>query len=351
MPSFRYFIDAWWTFVLPVICLASMLINVVNGLMLAKLRPIRPVYRRLFAKSVINSIYLFICMWKFVSKCGQFCELFYREEHVHELSFWIQVYNFYLYGIVGRVLAQCDLFIEILIALQRLRLLTSASSGTSECVSHLLATSVKLVVATSSLIYLPDVLFARIVWQAGDTTFEPCAKMFNNASGNISCHMSNTGWRFELVNKELYETVAGVKVLVVRVLSTVVLVVLINAANCYQIRKKVERIRDATNLNSSSSSSRGFESGRLEQDAALSNRMLMWQSMVYIFGNALLLVLLLLLLLGSVSLRDEYADIYVLAANTPLFVSFGLTLFVYWLYDEKFRVQARSFYIRFKKLH
>ena len=346
MSSLRFFIDAWWTFVLPSICLASMLMNVINVLVLAKLRTLRPVYRRLFAKSIINFMYLFICLWKFLNKCGQFCELFYRKELTDQLFFWIQVYDFYLYGIVGRVLAQCDLFIEILIALQRLRLLTSACScGFVSCV---LGTPVKLIVVISVLIYLPDVFFTRVVWHTGDT-FEPCAAMSNNTSNNISC-ASKTGLRLEHMNKDLYDKVVRAKILLVRVLSILVFFSLINAANCYQIRKKIKRIRGATNLNSSSaSSSRGFDNGRLGQDAALSNRMLMWQSMVYIFGNAWFLVLLVLGFLRKISFRDKYIDLYVLCANTPLFVSFGLTFFVYWRYDEKFRIQARSLLARFNK--
>ena len=324
---------------LPSICLASMLMNVINVLVLAKLRTLRPVYRRLFAKSIINFIYLFICMWKFLNKCGQFCELFYRKEHIDQLSFWIQVYDFYLYGVVGRILAQCDLFIELLFALQRLRLLTSACScGLVSCV---LGTPVKLIVAISVLIYLPDVCFTRVVWHTGDTC-EQCATMSNNTSNNISC-APKTGLRLEHMNKELYELVVRTKDLVVRVLCIVVFVSLINAANCYQIGKQIKRIRGATNLNSSSSRhDKGFENGRLAEFAALSTRMLMLQSMVYIFGNAWFLVLLILWLMRKISFRDKYVDLYVLCANTQLFVSLGLTFFVYWRYDERFRTQTRS---------
>ena len=343
MSSLRIFIDSWWTFVLPIICLASMLINVVNGLMLAKLRPIRPVYRRLFAKSVINSIYLFICMWKFVSKCGQFCELFYSARDYREKwSFWIQVYNFYLYGVVGRILAQCDLFIEILIALQRLRLLTSTCSGAfTSCL--LTGTSIKLIVALSVLIYVPDVLFTRIVWHQSPSQQQPS---HNASSGNMSTACVGL-LKLETVNKELYEKVVGVKVLGLRFLLTVALVSLINAANCYQIRKKIQRIR---HTNTADGDYFVTKASRLGHDVAQFNRMLMWQSMVYIVGNALLLVLLLLVLLRKVSYRDEYYDLYVVCANTPLFVSFGLTFAVYWRYDEKFRMQTRSFFqARFRR--
>ena len=330
MYSNQYFVDAWWTFVLPSICLASMLINVINVLVLAKLRPLRPVYRRLFAKSVINSIYLFICMWKFVSKCGQFCELFYSARDYREKwSFWIQVYNFYLYGVVGRILAQCDLFIEILIALKRLRLLTSTCNGA--CVSYLLGTSTKLIVAISVLIYLPDVLFSRIVWQCG--TFEQ-QQPDNSSSSSSTC--MNISLRLEQANKELFELLIWLKILFVRVLLTVALIVLINAANCYQIRKKIKQIRKATAIHTE-------DSFRLRHDVSLFNRMLMWQSMIYIFGNVMMLALSVLVLVRPATLADADFDAYVLATNTPLFVSFGLTFFVYWLYDDKFRLHTRGY--------
>ena len=63
-------INYWWTFALPLVCLCSIVTSWFSLLVLHKLRHLNRLYRLLYVKALINLVYLSICFWIFLVKCG-----------------------------------------------------------------------------------------------------------------------------------------------------------------------------------------------------------------------------------------------------------------------------------------
>jgi hypothetical protein len=107
----EFFENIWNTFVLPTICFASMLTNLLNINVLSKLKSVDRIYNYMYLKSITNTFYLLICFFAFLYKCGNFCEL--------ESNFLVRLYQFYLSLYASSCLAMFDLLIEIIISFNR----------------------------------------------------------------------------------------------------------------------------------------------------------------------------------------------------------------------------------------
>jgi hypothetical protein len=106
------FIDTWWTFVIPTICLFSLITNTINMIILTKLKKHNIIYRFLYSKSFVNAVYLFCCFFVFLFKCGPYCKTL-------KDSFIVKLYQLYIFNYFTSCLGLFSLFVEILISLCR----------------------------------------------------------------------------------------------------------------------------------------------------------------------------------------------------------------------------------------
>jgi hypothetical protein len=107
----RLFEDSWYSFVAPVICFCSLFTNLINANVLVKVKRMDKIYHYMYIKTIINSIYLAICSFVFLFKCGQFCDF--------KTNYVIKMYELYMYMYYSSCLAMLELLIEITISLNR----------------------------------------------------------------------------------------------------------------------------------------------------------------------------------------------------------------------------------------
>lgn len=103
--------DFYWTYILPSICIFSIVTNSINIIVFIRLRSQNPIYKFMLINSITNFVYSFICSFVFLMKCGQFCK--------QEKTLISRVYEIYLFYYLSNVLDIFNILVELLIATQR----------------------------------------------------------------------------------------------------------------------------------------------------------------------------------------------------------------------------------------
>ena len=365
-------IDTWWTFVLPLISLNSLLFNVFNVYVLNGLRRTSSTYQLLFVKSIINIVYLFICCWIFVEKCGHYCAEEPNAQTSYMLNFLIQLYIFYAYKFVASLLAHSDLLIEILVAVERLKLLVKERSRTAisstqsnpwtSCRTSTNCQLIMVALATFT-IYLPRLIFTRIV--RIDST--------SSSSSSFSVHLSNfthmidgdeisgvngeIQYRIEITNERMYFLLDNIATLYLRAALMLLLIVLINAANYYQLNNRMRAVECLDMLGQQEQQEAGFVATNTiaascnrvqlidrvggEANAAVAfRRMLFFQSLVYLAGNVSFLLSPVMYAFLKDGRASPYFPFNLLINNTSLLISLSLNTLVFVLFDPRFRAHA-----------
>ncbi len=109
--------DVYWTFVLPCVCLFSLLTNTINILVFKSIKSRNVIYKYMLANSMFDQAYLLTVFFVFVIRCGQFCD--------YENSYFAQFYAVYIYMYAANSLALFCILLEISILVQRYMHLTS----------------------------------------------------------------------------------------------------------------------------------------------------------------------------------------------------------------------------------
>jgi hypothetical protein len=104
--------DIIWTFIIPIICIFSLLTNICNIIVFKKLKSINKNYNLFYIKSIINSLYLFSSLFVFVTRCGIFCSSL-------KDSYMSKFYTIYILYYFTSSLGMLDLLIEVIISLKR----------------------------------------------------------------------------------------------------------------------------------------------------------------------------------------------------------------------------------------
>jgi hypothetical protein len=107
----------WYTFVAPIICIVSFILNIVNVNVLDRMKQANKIYYYMYIKSIVNSIYLLISIFVFMIKCGQFCDI--------DNTYFSKLYHLYFFIYLISCLGLFDLFIEISISLNRFFTITN----------------------------------------------------------------------------------------------------------------------------------------------------------------------------------------------------------------------------------
>ena len=320
--------DICWTFVLPCVCLFSISTNTLSVIVFYTLRMRKAIYQLLFVKSCVNVSYLFICFWKFLSKCGRFCDIIYGNNIAREnWMFAIQLYDFGMFGILTHILGLCDVLIELTISIKRYYILTERRD------TRILRMSINSLIFgiffISILIYLPDIAFARIVGVVKeDNNTLTILNSSETKHGEYSASSRIKRLRLEISNPILYKNVIGFKFFIFRTSLTLFLIVFMNVLNIYQMKNKVQFIQGSTTNPSTNMELRPVVNFNL---------MLMYQSFVYIFGNWFYIVAYAIWLIDSEGKNTTYINI---TTNTLLFFSLGLNGIVYLIFDRLFRMQT-----------
>ena len=105
--------DIYWTFILPLICMYSIITSLINLLVFASLKSKNIIYKIMLYNSISDIGYLVSVMFVFVIRCGQFCDNL-------KDSYMAKLYHHYIFMFVANSLALFGILIEILISMQRI---------------------------------------------------------------------------------------------------------------------------------------------------------------------------------------------------------------------------------------
>ena len=166
--------DIGWTFLLPLICLLSLIANLINISVLFKLRRHKNnTYNYIFLKSITNSIYLFFCFFVFIFRCGIFCN---NLKHLYITKF----YQLYIFNYLTSCFGMYDLLIELLITITRFLTLLRNTQMTRS-ISNLVLFGSLLI---SFLFYLPNLFCFQII-QDDEINNRYKIKIISNKSLNV----------------------------------------------------------------------------------------------------------------------------------------------------------------------
>ena len=383
-----YVIDNWYTFVLPLICLMALIANLINIRVFIELRHLNKSYKYMLCKSIANALYLFICSFVFLVKCGHNCSLTFPR------NYYIKLYELYLFIYFASVLALIDLFMEIMIILQRLFLIINKKFIEQRSVT----TFVLPLVIIAICVYSPHCYFVRIE-EVYEISSDPAHMLMYNLSlvkrlspfqrGEEKTNKTTTkGSFFELkvANPRGYELYEIVATSCFRILTLLAVIVLFNTISFYVFKRHLSQKMSHTvriphtcvarhnesSLNTSCQANLDMGStiinikGRNSEDHSLIddsqlldgkrtlakegqrdkrrrsfkanenfNRMVVWQSLLYVLGNIwFIMALLVLPFFGG--RRSQYYLLFMLTMNTFLFASLGLNILIYRKFNRKF---------------
>ena len=147
-------IDVWWNVGLPLICVASMIANIVNITVLLKLRTKSSIYKHMLWNSVAYLIYSVVCSLVFVIKCGTWCNSAGLEQ-----SYLVKIYDKYFFYYVANTARVFNRLVELWVSVERLLLVKNFKlHRVDKCSTHMLV----LLLTVSMLVSLPALLNWRI---------------------------------------------------------------------------------------------------------------------------------------------------------------------------------------------
>ena len=120
MKNIDTYLDIYWTFILPVICLFSIVTNLINIKVFYALKSKNIIYKYMLYNSLSNVAYLLTVVFVFVIKCGRFCEDL-------KDSYIAKVYHQYIFIFLSNSLGLFCLFTEIVISMQRIIFIKNVS--------------------------------------------------------------------------------------------------------------------------------------------------------------------------------------------------------------------------------
>ena len=109
--------DVYWTFVLPAICLFSLITNTINIIVFYSIKSRNFTYKCMLYNSIADQLYLVIVFFVFIIRCGQFCEI--------KNSYFAMFYAHYIYMYVANSISLFCILIEISILIYRYNYLTN----------------------------------------------------------------------------------------------------------------------------------------------------------------------------------------------------------------------------------
>lgn len=187
----KLFEDIWWTFLIPLICLFSFSTNLINIVVLHKLKTLNINYKCMLIKSFINSIYLFITFFIFSIRCGQFC-------HYLKDSYYIKVYQLYFLFYLTSSLGLLDLFIELIISCNRFfTIMNKATIGRKKNINI----TIFILFLLSLIINSPHLIVYSIKIKQNVT--------IPLSDRNISIHFNNMN-RYELTVESNYHSLSNI---------------------------------------------------------------------------------------------------------------------------------------------
>ena len=309
-------VDVLFTFIVPPICFVSLLTNLVNVYVFIKMRHLNIIYKFLLCKSASNTIYLCICMFIFVAKCGRFCSF--------DNSYMAKAYELYLFTYVASVLGFVDLLIEIFILLQRFFLLKNKPFLEKKNVFIVIVPLLMF----ATILYLPTIFLLKISRLSSDFGFDI--------------------YEIKPVQKNLYEIMVILLNGVFRISLMLILIILLNMVGFFIFKHRLAKRNQDPHLTKTNKDEIGFQQHTFEAEKyshfrnqrfdALKNfnRMIIFQTLLYLFGNLPFIVTMIILSLTG-GRESPFLIPLVFMINICLFTSLGFNIILYTSFNRVFK--------------
>lgn len=292
--------DFFNVFILPPICLESLLFNFISILVIIKIKrqtnDKRNIYTFMLLNEIIDFLLSFINVIIVIMRCGALCSYGY--------SFELKIYEQWIYLFLGNSLALFGTLIEISISINRLRAFNTEQK--KRLLSFKLECFILFILAL--VINAPVYLVSRSVVLIGVLT-------------------TDDSYLYSLQNNEIGRNIY-VRILtsVLTLLRGFVLLNVLFIINVLVVIKFKHFVQQKSNITTSSSWSTKLESKI--------TKFVLIVSLFYLIGNVPNSISPILYIIGVDSIVYDY---YVIFGNVILFFSHGSFFFVYYFTNRKFK--------------
>ena len=232
--------DIGWGFVLPVVCLLSMISNITNVIVLKTMEKMHNIYRYMLLKSIINTLYLFLCSFTFLTKCESFCFL-------PKSTYIIQLYDLFIFNYFTSSLGLLDLLIEVVISVNRMFII----SNSRYCQRINMNLVFMSLVGFSLLFYTPYLYVLEIKKKPGIANHSN----FSTNSTETSFFLKNQKEKYQMAvfDQRVVKTFQNMLTssIFVRGFLLSALVIIMNFASCYYYRNRLKIKGEMKNFNTS----------------------------------------------------------------------------------------------------
>jgi len=315
--SLRFYTTVWNTFVIPFICVLGMITNALSIFVFLKLKLADPTFKLMLVNSSFNFAYLFMCSFSFMFRCTFFCSI--------SALYVTKLYQYYIFLYLTSAFAISVSFVELLNTIQRF--FTMRNMLLFKRLPIYLAVSIIFVV--SILIYIP-VIFDY----------------------EISSNIKNDSIAY-VVKRTYFASTIQSQILSIStsVLRGPVILVLISISNMFTIiefkkimnKKKrlvIKEPNEYSNNNTASTINQSSIKNSQRKSELNMTKLVITSCMLYIICN---LPNSVSFILGTLKLNNtNFYQYFVTFSNTVLFLYHGLTFFIYFMFNKKFKTCLKT---------
>lgn len=169
-------------FVLPPLCLIGMLLNLICIIVILQPELKGEIYSFMLFHSICDFIFLLICFFTFIIRCGSFCK--------HSYTYGAKTYELFIYLFIGNSFLQFDTLIDILVSFNRLNSFSLNYKNPTSSINKFKGFDLKskciLLIICSLLLNAPSYLITRSVQKIGllqTQNYEPIYSIATNWIG------------------------------------------------------------------------------------------------------------------------------------------------------------------------
>ncbi len=299
------FISIINTFIIPVICGFGMITNSICILVFVKLKLKYSLFKYMLVTSTYNFFYLFLCSFSFSFRCSYFCSF---------ESTWIaRVYQVYIYLYFTSVLAISNSIFELVIYIKRYMSMRNLKIGKKVPIQWII-----LAVTISSLVFYLPVLFVF--------TFE------KDSLKNSSYNFVKTEFSKTIISRALIILITTIRGPVI-----LVFIFIINILTIIEFKRLVDRkSRLQKNELNRPANNKSHEINSLSRKSEINmSKMVICMWFLFIVCNLPNTVVFITNILGYD--KTSFYLYLTTCSNTVLFIYHGLSFFIYYWFNKKFR--------------
>ena len=305
------------TYILPAICVFGIFTNFISMIVLYKMDLKNSIYKFMLIVSIRDFIYLFLPVFLTIFRCGALCSYGYKYES--------KVYELYIYLFIGNSIMTFGNMLDIFVSLNRLLAFSSTSPKASEISFkwRCIVSGIFAIIINILVIILP-----KSIQKIGLlTTFDATNSTHIIYEVLYSVKLSNIG------KNQIGQLIVTILTFV-RTTFLIFFLFLINVIVGLKFSRHIHKKKMIVNSNNS----KIINGTKLTIKNNNTTRMVLLMGCNYLAGN---LPFGIAAILSSVNFDPYIYSIYQLYSNSSLFLSFGSNIFIFYIFDNKFKAKLK----------